>query len=692
MIGNNKNKEIMDFIDKLPEFYCLEDFANFQMVNSLKYKYYEENKKKPEKYIAVTFFIEGKEKQLIKEISGLKQIFLFIKILFKDKDINILIYRKEYNLDPEGIFNQINKADFLKNPIKAIFRIFEFPLENYCLKEENKKKKNYTNIDKIYTLKLFEYTDKTLKGCRIILNYNKEKKFKLLNENLNIKSNFNTYNPGDDKVTINDMNNNQSNNNLIINKNNNNFGYNNNYNLNINNLKGIISMTNNQNNNFNNINKNFNNMNNNIINNNNCNNNINLNQNNSNKNDNINFVMNNDMNMNLNNNIISMNNNKIKNKDLYKEYESMKSLFFSSSYKLYFPLRGLSNVGLTCYMNSTLQCLLHIPELNDYFINKYLIEAEKLNKINKNAETRGELSKEYFLVVLAVCEDIRGPNYYKKRNYKKPFTPESFNRTLSRLNPQFSRYEANDSKDLLLYLFQTIHEELNYLGKHKLNKIPKCNQLIEKESYLFFKIVNCNLNLSIISYLFYGILKSITICYGCDSKLYNFQYFQFLSFPAFNYQGKEMNIYQGFKEFIKEEIMKGDNQCYCQKCKGLRDAKVNSIIYFTPPYLIINFDYGKDKKFKPSKVEFGEIIDLQGFTDEKCTHKNYELIAVSSHIGKSGPSGHYIAYCKDINKNEWYEFNDSSCSKSKFTELNKNSPYFLIYKRKDSLFEIEEKI
>ena len=147
-----------------------------------------------------------------------------------------------------------------------------------------------------------------------------------------------------------------------------------------------------------------------------------------------------------------------------------------------------------------------------------------------------------------------------------------------------------------------------------------------------------------------------------------------------------MHIYQGFKDFIKEEAMKGDNQCYCQNCKGLRDAKVSSIIYFTPPYLIINFDYGKDKKFKPSKVEFGEVIELEGFTDEKCTKKDYELIAVSSHMGKSGPSGHYTAYCKDTNKNEWYEFNDSSCSKSKFTEVNKNSPYFLIYKRKDNSF------
>ena len=152
-------------------------------------------------------------------------------------------------------------------------------------------------------------------------------------------------------------------------------------------------------------------------------------------------------------------------------------------------------------------------------------------------------------------------------------------------------------------------------------------------------------------------------------------------FNIFNFKDKEFNLYQGFKEFVKSEIMKGDNQCYCQKCKGLRDAKVTSKLFYTPPYLIINIDYGKDKIYKPKKVEFGEMVDLTDFTEQNNEIKQYELIAISTYIDRPVNSGHYIAYCKNINNKKWYKFNDSMVDECNFSEVNSNSPYLLLFKK-----------
>ena len=224
-----------------------------------------------------------------------------------------------------------------------------------------------------------------------------------------------------------------------------------------------------------------------------------------------------------NNDVLDNNNNKISKKHNEGEKKENKnyddSNFLFKDYDGYFPLIGLKNVDSICYMNSILQCLLHIPQLNGFFINIYPEQKSELQKINKDIETRGRLCEEYHKIVIDI---------YKIQGFKRSYiSPKDFINFLSQISGQF---EEIDAKDFLSYLFQTMHSELNYLGDKKLINLPKCNQLIEKESFNFFMSVSNNLNLSIISYLFNGILKSTTICKSCKKTFYNFQFFQFLNF------------------------------------------------------------------------------------------------------------------------------------------------------------------
>ena len=92
---HDKNKRILEFFSKVPEFYCLEDYGNCTMIYNINYNC-KNNLKNPvnnNNSIPVYYFIDKKEYQQIKELYSLKKIFLFIRINYGKENINILINR-----------------------------------------------------------------------------------------------------------------------------------------------------------------------------------------------------------------------------------------------------------------------------------------------------------------------------------------------------------------------------------------------------------------------------------------------------------------------------------------------------------------------------------------------------------------------------------------------------------------------
>ena len=468
---------------------------------------------------------------------------------------------------------------------------------------------------------------------------------------------------------------------------------NNNHNQ-IQNVDNFVNNIKNVNNNFNNFNKNnghnhqnngqlalFQNKNNHInnmrINNNNIhiqqNNQIGMNNffnfNNINQQNKINNNIFNQFNPNLINNINNMNNNIPK----QKRFHSAKKQRIKNSPFL-IPKNyaaGLDNIGATCYMNATLQCLAHIEKFC-----KYLLNPENIQNIQKN-KFKYKLTNAYLIVLINLWQNINIQSY----------APHNFKQVISDMNPLFQGVQANDSKDLIIFLLENMHNELNVPINNQQNN-DMINQFDFNEALKTFKNFFINNYRSVISNLFYGFFDSTMVCKKCGVMTHNIQCYNILIFPLEEvriFKNRIQNIVtieECFEYYQKKDKMSGSNQIYCNKCKSMVDSINYSKLITCPNILILNLNRGKGLQFN-IKIEIQEKLNVGNFLYFKNSNEiptNYELIGIVTHFGPSDMSGHFIAFCKSFVDNNWYKYNDSIVTLSSFMEAkNTGVPYILFY-------------
>ena len=343
-------------------------------------------------------------------------------------------------------------------------------------------------------------------------------------------------------------------------------------------------------------------------------------------------------------------------------------------------LIGLNNIGATCYMNSTLQCLSNTKPLTNYFQKSY---KEDRNKIMAN---------EYHKLILYLWE---------RKNNNKAYSPTSFKEVLSKENPLFAGIAANDSKDLVNFLLERFHQELNKKNptanqnnNNIINQNDQTNEMIMLNTFVqeFHEKYD-----SPISNLFYGIMETESQCFGCQTKKYNFQIYSFLEFPLqqvnqfcynngirplFKNDGTnpDVDLYECFEYYKKTDVMSGENQMYCNFCNKLCDSYYRTSIYSAPMYLIINLNRGRGAVYE-CKVNFPEQLNIFNYVKYKQGITVFGLYAVICHLGPSSMSGHFVAYCKNIKDNKWYLYNDGIVSKcTKKYQYNDGMPYILFYR------------
>jgi ubiquitin carboxyl-terminal hydrolase 4/11/15 len=179
-------------------------------------------------------------------------------------------------------------------------------------------------------------------------------------------------------------------------------------------------------------------------------------------------------------------------------------------------LAGLQNLGNTCFMNSALQCLVHTPALAEYFLQDYSDEINTDNPLGMHGE-----------LALAFGDLLRK----LWTSGRTAIAPRAFKGKLARFAPFFTGYNQHDSQELLAFLLDGLHEDLNrvkqkpYIEAKDYDGRP--DDEVADECWMYHKARNN----SVIVDVCQGQYKSTLVCPECNKISITFDPFMYLSLP-----------------------------------------------------------------------------------------------------------------------------------------------------------------
>ncbi|MCO5585236.1 hypothetical protein L7F22_039169 [Adiantum nelumboides] len=186
-------------------------------------------------------------------------------------------------------------------------------------------------------------------------------------------------------------------------------------------------------------------------------------------------------------------------------------------------LTGLYNLGNTCFMNSALQCMSNTKELKDYFVS-----GVYKNEVNtENPLGMGGAMAKVFGELLGKLWSSGGGAVH----------PREFKSVLSRYSSQFAGYAQQDTQELLAFLLDGLHEDLNRIVKKPYVEAPDWEGGGLKEMIAFahkqWEIYKMR-NDSVIVDLFQGQYRSTLVCPTCEKVSIKFDPFMYLTLPIPN--------------------------------------------------------------------------------------------------------------------------------------------------------------
>ena len=327
-------------------------------------------------------------------------------------------------------------------------------------------------------------------------------------------------------------------------------------------------------------------------------------------------------------------------------------------------LIGMGNIDNTCYLNSSMQILLHY--------RNFIIEISSTKYSNKNIITNA--FKNLILEFYKIQKNIINNKITEANEYF--ITPFEFREIFAKKHLMFTAGQQ-DAIEFIRILLEDLSSENNLNVKpFKYVEIDTFNktkiQLSNEFNNLFKKKEN-----SFIIDLFY--IQQIN-SFKCKCGFTSYSFEKYLDIPLLIPYEKECDLKELLKYNLKSSTSLWEKPCESCKsiCEHIKEIKFNIL----KDVLIISLQ--RINKFLNKKnltlVNYEEILDMTEFCDETINDGSlrYVLFSIIYHYGNIY-EGHYISVIK-IGE-FWYEFNDSIVNKINILNLKSDSACVFFYKR-----------
>ncbi|XP_034972464.1 ubiquitin carboxyl-terminal hydrolase 16 isoform X2 [Zootoca vivipara] len=389
-------------------------------------------------------------------------------------------------------------------------------------------------------------------------------------------------------------------------------------------------------------------------------------------------------------------------------------------------VKGLSNLGNTCFFNAVLQNLSQTPVLRE------LLKEVKMPDLAVTLEPPEFSITEPMIVTLdqprpltlAMCQFLTE----MQETNKGTVTPKELFSQICKKAIRFKGYQQQDSQELLRYLLDGMRtEEIQRISagifKALNNSTDKENEELKKKIKEYEKGKS---TLSFVDRIFGGELTSTIMCEECQTISLVHESFLDLSLPVLNEGGKKKpnnnnnNVRKmqekeieddedntGNDSYLKEREETPGTSKHLQK-KAKKMAKKQSKNQRRQQKLQEKTGYNLQKVNK--HIKFPEVMDLAPFCSVKC--KNvvegssrvlYSLYGIVEHSGTMR-SGHYTAYVKtratnnqlsdlvlhgkigqssetESSKGQWFHISDTHVQPVPLSKVLNSQAYLLFYER-----------